>query len=396
MLKILSLGPFVCHKPRIHACCQPYRLGSEVNPAIPARSEPRVGVSAEQPGPEKPSALLYWFSLLLAHRRGLLLAGLVGGLIAVGVKLTEPAAYTATALAVMDNQKTGSTLSGITAQLGLSPIQGDGSPTPYFYADLVTSDLVLRSTVDSSYEYRSKGAVVKGNLVTILKTSGVTPAVARERAVAKLRKIVSARVTPKTGVISISATTPDPELAPQIVARLIGEVNRINILSRQSQAGGEREFTGRRVVEAAQELRAAENQLQDFLQQNRDYHSAPRTAIEEDRLARTVAMRQSIYTSVSQAYEQARIDEARDTPGLRVVEPATVPISSNPRGLAPTIILGVFVGLLVAICIGLWRDYVDETESNDPEQVREFRNAVREAAGDLTHPWRLFSRRRKA
>jgi uncharacterized protein involved in exopolysaccharide biosynthesis len=322
----------------------------------------------------------------------MLIAGLAGALIGIGYKLAQPRFYTAAALAIMDTQTSTSALAGLTASLGLNPIQGDGSPNPFFYADLVTSDLVLGSTVDSAYPYRSNKGVDRGDLVSVFGIAGKNPPLRREYAIARLRKLVSARVTQKTGVITVAATTEDPALGPLIVARLISEVNRINILSRQNQAGGEREFTGRRVVEAEQELRIAENQLQDFLQRNRDYNSAPQTAFQEDRLARTVAMRQSIYTTVSQAFEQARIQEARDTPGLRVVEPATVPVSPNPRGLVPAAMLGLLVGMFVAVCFGLWMDYLNEIAERDPEQLGVFRNALRDTARDITHPWRLFKR----
>lgn len=362
-----------------------------MSPAIPARSEPRVGLPPENTTPEKVPTVLYWFSLLLSHSRGILLAGFLGALISVGIRLVKPPVYSATALAVMNTPKPTSSLSGITAQLGLTTVGSDGSPNPFFYSDLLTSDLVLGSTVDSPYVYNSKKGTVRTNLATVLHASGSTPALRRERAIARLRKKVSARVTPKTGVISVTVTTEEPQLGPLIVARLLSEVNRINLLSRQSQAGGEREFTGRRAAEAAQELREAENALQDFLQRNRDYQSAPRTRIEEDRLARAVSMRQSIYTSVSEAHEQARIDEARDTPGLRVVEPATVPASPNRRGLPEAAALGLFVGFLVAVVWGIWKEYLEEIAERDPEQLNQYRQSLKQAGRYLTRPWRLLT-----
>lgn len=362
-----------------------------MSPAINPRSEAQIVVPVD----ESPPALLYWLSLLLNHRRGLLIASVIGLLVGIAFKLLQPPSFTATALAVMDNQTSGSGLSGLTASLGLTPIQGDGSPTPAFFADLVTSDLVLGSTVDSTYTFRSEDSVISGNLVTILHTTGKTHALRREHAIARLRKLVSARVNQKTGVITVTATTKDSTLSPLIVARLINEVNRVNILSRQNQAGGEREFTGRRVQEAEQELRIAENQLQDFLQRNRDYNSAPQTAFEEDRLARTVAMRQSIFTTVSQAYEQARIQEARDTPGLRVVEPAIVPVLPNDRGLVEAAVLGLFAGLLLAICWGLWLDYLHESAAREPQQFSEFKVALRNTIFDARRPWRIFTRSNK-
>lgn len=366
-----------------------------MNPAIPVLSDRHVDSSADMAAPENDTTLLYWLSLVLSHRRALLLAGLFGAVALVGYQIMKPRVYTATALAIMDNQTSSSTLSGLTASLGLTPLQSDGAPTPYFYADLATSDIVLGSVADSNYSYRSPNGVVRGNLIAAFRVAGINQGLRREHAIARLRKIVSARVTPKTGVVTVTATTENPELAALIVARVINEVNRVNILSRQDQAGGEREFTGRRVAEAEQELRTAENQLQDFLQRNRDYNSAPQTAFEEDRLARTVAMRQSIYTSVAQAYEQARIQESRDTPGLRIVAPATVPVAPNSRGLPQAAILGLLIGAFVAVCVGLWMDYLSETAERDPEQISVFRKAIRDTLRDIKHPWAIFRRRRE-
>lgn len=363
-----------------------------MKPLAPSRADEIVVPTVGNGVDESPS-LLAWLSTLLDNRRAIIVIGLIGGLAAAGYKLLQPRTFSAHALAIMDSQSSGSVLSGLTASLGLSPIQTDGSPTPAFYADLIITDLVLGSAVDSTYRYASNGSVKSGTLIELFNTSGATPALRREHAIAHLKKLVGVRVAQKTGAITVTVTTHEAALSPLIVARLIAEVNRVNILSRQSQASGEREFTGRRVQEAAQELRTAENQLQDFLQRNRDYASAPTTAFEEDRLARAVAMRQSIYTSVSQAYEQARIQEARDTPGLRVVEPAITPVLPNSRGLLGAFVLGVCAGAVVGICWALWRDYLDITAQRDPAEMGRFQRSLRAARRDFTRPWRLFVRR---
>jgi len=90
--------------------------------------------------------------------------------------------------------------------------------------------------------------------------------------------------------------------------------------TRQSQAAAERGFTEERMAEAQEELRAAENELQRFLQNNRQFQNSPELVFQHDRLQRRVAMRQQVYTSLVQSYEQARIDEVPNTPVITVVE----------------------------------------------------------------------------
>ena len=351
-------------------------------------------LSAQEATGVEPPPAIRWLNLILRHRRSLALSAFVGALCFVIPAIRKPISYTAVGSAVMDSRKPSSSLSGLSAQLGLSSIGADGAQSPQFYADLLTSRLVLGGVVDSTYEYQSDTGRVRGTLVTIFGIEGSQPAMRREAAITRLRRAVSTTVSPKTGVISIAATTGHAALAPLIVQHMIAEVNRVNILSRQSQAGGEREFTGRRMMEAASELRAAENALQSFMEENRASRSAPRTAMEEDRRARAVAMRQAIYTSVAQAYEQARIDEARDTPGLRVVEPAVAPLLRNPRGLRQAALLGIFAGLILRLAWIGWSLYLERSAQLEPGEFYDYRRNLRDTFADLVHPWRMFRRGR--
>src|SRR2546428_650042 len=95
-------------------------------------------------------------------------------------------------------------------------------------------------------------------------------------------------------------------------------VNTFNLERRQSRAAQEKRFVETRRTEARDELQVAEDRLKSFLERNRDYRNSPQLVFDQERLAREVALRQQLLTSLSQAYEQARIDEVRDTPVITV------------------------------------------------------------------------------
>jgi uncharacterized protein involved in exopolysaccharide biosynthesis len=344
----------------------------------------------EEPPQVVPHQSVRLFATLLRHRRSIVLAGLAGAVLFGTIVYRRSFTYTASIQAIVDSRRPSTVLSDITAQLGFGALTTDGGPSPHFYAELITSRLVLGAVVDSVYEFPTDTGQVRGNLVELYGIDGSNAAGRREEAVLRLRRSVSRAVAPRTGILTVEVKMPYPELAPLVVERLIAEVNRVNVESRQSQASNEREFTAQRMREAAIDLRTAEDALQTFLQQNRAARAAPRTAIEEDRLIRNVAMRQAIYTSVAQAYEQARIDEARDTPGLRIIEPPVAPITRDPRGLARALVFGTLVGGVIMGLLVVFGGYLQRAAREDPEGYANFHRSLRAAGSEVVRPWRWF------
>jgi uncharacterized protein involved in exopolysaccharide biosynthesis len=148
-------------------------------------------------------------------------------------------------------------------------------------------------------------------------------------------------------------------LAEQLVLSFLDEVNQFNLETRRSQAASERTFTEQRVQEVRHELRRAEDDLQRFLQRNRDYRNSPQLTFEQDRLAREVAVRQALYTTLSQALEKAKIEEVRDTPVITVVERPEMPAKPDGRGLLRKGLLALVVGTAIGVGFVLGRDRLD-------------------------------------
>ncbi|MEX2156173.1 MAG: hypothetical protein WD773_04980 [Gemmatimonadales bacterium] len=67
-------------------------------------------------------------------------------------------------------------------------------------------------------------------------------------------------------------------------------------------------------------------------------------------------MRRQITASLMQAYEQARIDEVRNTPVVTVIEPANLPATSDARGLIKNGLLGLILGLMLFVASALARE----------------------------------------
>jgi uncharacterized protein involved in exopolysaccharide biosynthesis len=372
------------------------RAGGGAEPLRAAPSSP-----ARPAAPAAPEVSLLALVNVVLRRRALVLsAAAIATAITVGVLLSRPRIYRATATFMEQSRRGGAAAAGLAAQLGLNVPGLDGGQSPQFYVDLLASRTVLAPLVDGRYRVPTPGGAREMSLIEVYRAPGRTPALRREAAIDQLGRALSTSVAASTGVITVNVDARSPELARQIADRALALVNTFNLERRQTQAGAELRFTERRLAEARDELRAAEARLESFLEQNRTYSSAPSLRLTYEQLTRDVNLRQQIYITVAQAYEQAKVDAIRDTPVITIIAPPEAPVRPRPRGLIQWTSIALFVGLLLGIVAAFVREYMVRTASASGPDVDEFRALKHEALGDLSHPWRpafrLFGRRSRA
>lgn len=349
------------------------------------------------PSPVEPTepgevSLLAIVNVLLRHRgliagTALLLAAVVSGVI-----LLLPRTYTAESTLTPQSRRMTSNLSGLAAQFGLALPGADAGQSPAFYADLLSSHQILGQVVDTKFEYPSDTGVVRGTLVQIYRAKGDTPPLRRDAAIRRLAEDVEASTVQKTGVIELAVQARHPVLAQLISQRLIALLDQYNLHTRQSQAAAERRFTEQRLDEVRRDLRAAEDALQRFLQRNRDYRNSPELAFEQERLKREVSLEQQLYSTLAEAFEQAKIEEVRDTPVITVVEPPEAPVRPDPRGLLRNGLLALVLGALLGMALAIGRAYAVNARSLRAHEASEFERLRHDAFQDLTRPWRPLSR----
>jgi uncharacterized protein involved in exopolysaccharide biosynthesis len=143
---------------------------------------------------------------------------------------------------------------------------------------------------------------------------------AAERILKRLRASVVVSASQRTGIITYVVRARDPLLAEELAKAFLEELDSFNRNTRNSQAAAERRFTEGRLEEARNALRASEDSLEAFFQRNRLFEGSPALMFRRDRLARDVTAKEELANLLSQSYEQARIEEVRDTPVLTSLE----------------------------------------------------------------------------
>jgi uncharacterized protein involved in exopolysaccharide biosynthesis len=235
-------------------------------------------------------------------------------------------------------------VSALAAQFG---VQAGGDPvqSPAFYADLVTSRAILEPLLASHPAGMRPGMLtLEQQLVPREKEIGKR----HKKAMDKLRSAIHASVNAATSVVTLKVTTESPRLSQDVGASLIAAINRFNVRRRQERAAADKQFAEQQLAEADADVRAAENRLANFLEENRS-HIAPRLSLDEERLRRDITSRQQLYTSLMQDYQAAKINEARNDPAITLIDPPQLPDVGDSRGT----VLGAGLGFLGGIAIGL-------------------------------------------
>jgi uncharacterized protein involved in exopolysaccharide biosynthesis len=291
------------------------------------------------------------------HRR-VLLATLVSGIvISVAVAFLLPRTYTARGSFVPQQGRAQmSALASLAAQFGVAVPVTDATRSPAFYVTLLDSKNLLSHVVEDSFPTKATAAVVPRSLEDYLSARGRTSGERRESAIKKLKRRLAVSVDQKAGLVAIEVQLRDADIARDVVRALLSQIDSFNLRTRQTQAISERKFTEGRLQGARAELRQAEDELLAFLQSNRDFRGSPHLTFLYDRLGRNVSLKQQLYTTLSQAYEQARIEEVRDTPVITVVEDPLLPARPDPVPLTRALIAGLFLSIAAAVIIGRRRD----------------------------------------
>lgn len=343
-------------------------------------------------------SLIEILNVLLRHRRMVvLLPVLIAGVIGVRT-LMQPRIYSASASFIpqVPEGRAGSGAAALARQFGVN-IGGDrAGGSPQFYADLLQTREVLRKAVETKYRLAdAEFGERRATLVEFYEIGETTSTPAWRQGVEHLKNNLTVSVGRETGVIQLVVSADAPDLAEQILERLLGLVNDFNLESRQSQAQEEVRFISARLGEVHQELLAAKADLQYFLRTNRQFHNSPELVFEHDDLQREVAMRQGIYTVLAQAREQARIDAVRDTPLLTLINSPQGSAAPVGRGTVKKTILAFFVAFFMAVVVAFILEFGRRSRREEGSHYHEFQQLLREARKDLRSPTRWLLPRGK-
>jgi uncharacterized protein involved in exopolysaccharide biosynthesis len=239
-------------------------------------------------------------------------------------------------------------LGALAGQLGFGGLGGgDASFSPYFYADLIKTDTILSQLANVQVPDSADPTAPPTRLRVLLKIGGKSHADSVYRAARRLRGMIVVDIRTRTGVIKVTFTARRPYIAAIATDTLLGLVNGFVTRDLRSRAGSTRRFLEDRLAQIDSERSVLQNRLRTFLEGNREYRNSPSLLFRREELQRDVDLKRDLYLSVARSLEEARMNEARDTPLLSVIDRPTIPTRpSGPHAAKNGLMLAMLLPLL--------------------------------------------------
>lgn len=327
---------------------------------------PPSGPGALPPHPDDEISLWEVLAVLLRRRGTIALTTMAAVGAVVGFTLLRAPTYTTEAsFRPQGSEASTSQLMALASQFGVNvPGIANEEASPAFYAELLASREILHRVASRDFTVEGVGT---RSLADLFEIEEETEELRLEEAIETLREdVVRIQTGRETGIVTIEVRTDWPDLSREIAQRLLDEIARFNLLTRQSQAAAERVFIEERVDSAREALLAAESAMQAFLLANRQWENSPDLRFQHDRLERDISLRQQVYTTLVQSFEQARIAEVRDTPVITVLQAPFLPPGPDDRRLPLVIALGLALGGIAGVVLAFVVEALKRPASGDP------------------------------
>lgn len=265
-----------------------------------------------------------------------------------------------------------SKLAGLAAQFGIDVPGGAAQSPSELYASLVRGREILEDIALTPFSTTgdTSAAAPRATLIQLYKLKNSDPEQLHLDAVELLRKKVGVSTDIRTGIVTLQTTTPWRSVSEQMNAKIIALVTDFNQTRRQSQARSEREFLEARSREAQQQLRDAESRLASFNDQNR-VRASSQLAMEGAQLQRAVDLAQQTFVTLAQNYEQARIEEVRNTPVITVID-SPIGSAKRQRGLVKKSAIGLVLGGLLGLGLSLLGEQIQRRRNAEPDEFDRF------------------------
>lgn len=284
-------------------------------------------------------------SLLWKKRKSIILITLISGVVftLLSFLITPTYLSTASILPEMDKGKLGP-LGDLASLAGIN-IGGEVIMVK-LYPDIIQSEAVLKPVIEKKYKSRFFDKPV--NLYEYFDIEEETPRRTLEVALKTLRKKLDINLSAKTGLLTYSLETRDPEVTAEILNTITQELNNFLLTKRTTNAGEQKKWIEKRLKEVEEDLKKAENNLKEFRERNRRVSDSPQLLLEQERLVREVGIQTSIFTTLKQQYEVARIEEIKNVPIINVLDEAKPAAKKNNPKRRLFALFGLFLGFVIS------------------------------------------------
>jgi uncharacterized protein involved in exopolysaccharide biosynthesis len=169
-----------------------------------------------------------------------------------------------------------------------------------------------------------------------------------------LQTLVKADLNAKTGIMTVSAHMPDPEVAAQVVQFAANYLQTYVRQYRTQKARQDEEFLQHQMVKARQAAYDSDERMLASFDQTR-FVLLPSANLGNRRLAEQQRLAAQLYEDLAREHAKARIKVQTVTPVFKILEPAQVPDRRSWPKRKWIVLAGSLSGLALGVLVLLFR-----------------------------------------
>lgn len=284
-------------------------------------------------------------SLLWSKKKFIILVTLITTAVAIGLTFMMTPTYISSTVILPDMGKDKLGPLGDLASLAGINIGGEVIMVK-LYPDIIQSEAVLMPVVEK--KYKSKFYDQPVNLIEFFEIDEEIPRRIVEVALKKMRNTLKIEMSQKTGLLTYSIETKDAQVSADILNTITAELNKFLLTKKTTNAGEQRKWIEKRMMEVKHDLEKVENILKEFRERNRRIIDSPQLLLEQERLIRDVTIQTTVYSTLIQQYEMAKIEELKYVPIINVLDEAQPAAKKNKPKRRMITLVGFLIGFIGA------------------------------------------------
>jgi len=272
-----------------------------------------------------------------------------------------------------------SNLANIASGFGLSlPIDGSSSVmSENIYPTLIKSENLLENLLFKSftdYHYNSEK-----KLIDMLITVDVESDFEKKKNALKILQEDRIKVSkdPKTGVIILTVLSNHGLLSRDICLAILEELDILQQNINTRNAKEKRIFIKDRITEVELNLYDIEKDLIDFYNSHKLYQSSPMLLVEEQRIKTKLDVAKSVYITLKQEFETAKIEEVNESSFIELIDGPSVPLYRSSPKRKIFVIYWTLVVVFLASFILFIKDSKKLLRQNDLDELRELKSIIK-------------------
>ncbi len=291
------------------------------------------------------------------------------------VQFIQTPQYVSWATVLLPENKAGSLggLAGLASQFGVNVPTGAQADlsSPSLFPELLRSRTFAEKILDKKFYTKEYGKEL--SLLAILTHGEDPPEVGKDtlvtQALSSLEEILAFDQDPSSTFSVIKVTANDPVFAKDLAEVVLSELEALNRYFKSQTVNEKTTFIHQRIASVEGDLEASEQALKLFNEKNRQI-SSPALKLEQERLARDVEIQKSIFLTLKQQLELAKIEEVQEASIVQILDIPQVALGPSNKNLIFNVLLAGISGLGLGVAFGFIRSYLD---SNDKEERKKFR-----------------------